>query len=201
MLSYEVLIYLFFGFVTTVLNIAALFVFKKMLGAGDDGESVVYFSLGALKFTSLLLANALAWVVAVIFAYVANKIWVFESKRWKASVVVRESLSFTAARLFSLAVEEIGLFVLCEVLGVNTLLTKILLGVIVVILNYLFSKILIFKGEGEKGVGSKGRQVLVMSAVILVLLVAAYFFAKNYQNKHPAGEEGSSYSVSDISEA
>ena len=191
LLSYEVLIYLFFGGVTTLLNIVVLFVFKKLLG------DRVYFTVGTFRFTSLLLANFIAWVAAVVFAYVANKLWVFESRSWKANVVVREALSFAGARIFSFAVEEIGLYVFCEVIGINTLLTKVVLGVIVIVLNYVFSKLIIFRGEDEKGVSSKGKQVLVMSAFVLVLLIISALFARSYEKKHPRDQVVENVSVTD----
>lgn len=137
----ELLLYLVFGVSTTVVNFLIFALCQTLLG-----ESLY------------LISNGLAWFAAVVFAYVTNKLWVFESKSWKPAVLWREIPSFFGARVLSFAIEEVGLLVLVEwldfasfslrLLGVTlsgTLLAKLLLAVIVVILNYFFSKLFIFK--------------------------------------------------------
>ena len=153
--------YLIFGVLTTVVNLVAFAVFKKFLG--------------------VLIANVVAWVFAVAFAYVTNKLFVFESKSWKKDIVLKEAASFTGARLFSLGVEEAGLIIminwlkLAPSLGVfaakcldltqkfnvtlpqavydkldGEMVVKLILAVVVVILNYIFSKLVIFGKKEEK---------------------------------------------------
>ena len=93
----------------------------------------------------------------MVFAYVTNKLWVFESKSWKFRVLLKEVPEFFAARVFSLCVEEGGLWLFVDKLGFDKfsfslfgfevtgkLIAKVLLAVIVVILNYFFSKFIIF---------------------------------------------------------
>lgn len=139
----EAILYIVFGVLTTAVNFVAFWLFTKLLG------DRVY-----------LLNNALAWVVAVAFAYVTNKLFVFESKSWEIKLVVREVAEFLGARLFSLLIEEGGLWLLVSPLGfdkisVNILgatitgqiIAKVILAVIVIILNYIFSKFVIFKKE------------------------------------------------------
>ena len=107
-----------------------------------------------------LVNNAIAWVVGVVFAYITNKLFVFESKSWDLKVITKEITGFLGARIFSFLVEEGGMFLFVSVLGLGenslTLLgftitgqfiVKILLAVIVVILNYIFSKFIIFKRQ------------------------------------------------------
>ena len=140
-LSREMFDYLFFGVLTTVVNLVCFHLFKKLLGS---------------KYS--LISNVIAWIVAVLFAFVTNKFWVFKSKATDKKTFFRELLSFTEARLFSLGVEELGLFIAqywidaenkvydilsIEISGMMT--AKIILAVIVVILNYIFSKLFIFK--------------------------------------------------------
>ena len=136
----ETILYLVFGVLTTLVNYG------------------VFFALGRIC-ASAVLNNAVAFAAAVIFAYVVNKLWVFDSKSWAPAILRREIPSFLAARLFSFGIEELGIFVcdnllnlgrfeiLC--LGSVTLngvgLAKILLSVIVVILNYFFCKLVTFK--------------------------------------------------------
>ena len=113
--------------------------------------------LGDSKY---LISNIIAWVVGVIFAYVINKLWVFESKSWKINIISKEIPEFVGARLFSLIVEEGGLWMLVDMLKFDKysfdlfgftidgkLISKIVLAVIVVILNYLFSKLVVFKNK------------------------------------------------------
>lgn len=137
----ELLLYVFFGAGTTVVNFLAYALFQTLLG-----ESLY------------LLSNALAWIVAVVFAYITNKLWVFESKSWRPAILWREIPAFLGARVLSFVIEEVGLFVMVDLLkfsafsltlaGITlsgSLLAKLLLAVIVVILNYFFSKLVIFK--------------------------------------------------------
>ncbi|MBP3937505.1 MAG: GtrA family protein [Clostridia bacterium] len=105
-----------------------------------------------------LVNNVIAWVFAVIFAYVVNKVWVFESRSWAFAVIGREIAEFLTARLLSLGIEEVGLLLLVDVLGMKDLMlnlfgltfsgpfiAKLILAVVVVVLNYFFSKFIIFK--------------------------------------------------------
>ena len=133
----SVLSYLFFGALTTLINF------------------LVYFPLYNWLGFSGLLSNMIAWVVAVAFAFVTNKLFVFESKSWKPKVLFKELPTFVGARLLTLGLEEAGLLVLIEWLHLDTVLTlpfiggemiiKIIISVVVVVLNYVFSKVLIFK--------------------------------------------------------
>ena len=99
-------------------------------------------------------------IVAVAFAYVTNKIWVFESKVTKPKALAKEIIEFFIARLFSLGVEEAGLLILVDLMKfkdlnfnlftftvTGELIAKVILAVVVVILNYIFSKFIIFKKQ------------------------------------------------------
>ncbi|MGN1328264.1 MAG: GtrA family protein [Eubacterium sp.] len=136
----ELISYVFFGVLTTVINLAAFKIFDTILG------SRMY-----------LLTNIISWVIAVAFAYIANKLWVFESKSWSPKLVAKEVVGFLGARLFSLGVEEAGLWIMIDLLSMDRIsldifsfsltgnfIVKIILQVIVVILNYVFSKFIIF---------------------------------------------------------
>ena len=90
------------------------------------------------------------WVAAgcpamVAFAFLTNKVFVFRSKSFAAKQVLRELTSFVGARLFSLAVDTAGMWLLVDVLSWNDWLAKILMNVIVVVINYVFSKLFIFR--------------------------------------------------------
>ena len=146
----ETITYVIFGGLTTVVN---LVVFKAL--------DLAATSLTAFDLT--LLTNAIAWVAAVSFAYVTNKLFVFESKSWAGPVLKKEIPSFVGARLFSLGVEELGLLIFVTLLNFDRfvwhitsgfaiggkMLTKLGLAVIVVVMNYFFSKFIIFKKKDE----------------------------------------------------
>ena len=137
----EIILYIFFGALTTLVSIASFWVFDLILT------------------TKLhLVSNLLSWVVTVAFAYVMNKLFVFESKSWRGTIVAREVAEFLGARIFSLAVEELGLLLLVDLCGFKNialdlfgfdvsgaLIAKAILSVVVIILNYFFSKFIIFK--------------------------------------------------------
>lgn len=123
----EIVLYLVFGVLTTLVNIVGLKVFAKIF-----------------KAKSILYANTVAWVLSVAFAYVTNKIWVFESLSWSLSLVLKEAGMFTAARLVTFGIDSLIMFYFVDVLKKDKLITKIGANVIVVILNYIFSKLLIF---------------------------------------------------------
>ena len=125
--------YLIFGVSTTLVN------------------WVVYTPLVNLAGVNTTLANGIAWFVAVLYAYVTNKLFVFESKSWKASVLVREILSFFGARVAS-GVFEIFLPEILMKLGLNQTffgieggIAKIVVSVLVIVLNYIFSKLFVFR--------------------------------------------------------
>ena len=140
----EIIVYFVFGVLTTAVNLITFYTLETLFGT--EG--------------SYLYNNVIAWVVAVAFAYVTNKLVVFESKSWAPSVVLKEVAEFVGARLFSLGVEEAGLWLFVEllsfgavsikILGFNLtggFIAKVILAVIVVILNYFFSKFIIFKNK------------------------------------------------------
>ena len=137
----ELIVYVVFGGLTTVVN---LLVF-----------TVCGMAFGDEKY---LISNVIAWFAAVVFAYITNKLWVFESKSWNVKVLLKEVPSFFAARVASLLIEEVGLYIFVDLLSFKELsidilsfeiggelIAKIALAVVVVAFNYIFSKFVIFK--------------------------------------------------------
>lgn len=122
----ETVLYIVFGVLTTLINIV---VFDRC-----------YYALG----WSWQAANAVAWILAVLFAFLTNKLFVFESKSFRAAVFWREFTGFFAARLLSLGVDYACMWLLIDVAGWNGLLSKIVDNVLVVVINYILSKFLIF---------------------------------------------------------
>lgn len=123
----ETISYLIFGVLTTLVDTITFFISNNVL-------KVEY-----------VFATMVAWVLAVIFAYVTNKLWVFNSKNTKINVILKEAANFFIARILSLIFTIIWMIVTVEIIGVDEFLSKILANIFVVIINYLFSKLFIFK--------------------------------------------------------
>lgn len=141
----ELIVYVIFGVCTTVVNLITFKLWNLILG--DE---------------NYLISNIIAWVASVIFAYITNKIWVFESKSWDGKVLIKEIPSFFAARVFSFLVEEVGLYIFVDLLKFNEysmnilsfrlsgeMIAKVILAFIVVVLNFVFSKLFIFKKKDK----------------------------------------------------
>lgn len=152
----EIITYIIFGVLTTAVNLVTFYIFKKifisigwegvfnkLLGSAGWDKALELLGSG----TDYLDATVIAWTVAVIFAFVTNKLIVFESKSWKPAVAGKEFVGFIGARLFSLLVELVFMFVMVTLLKWNDFVAKFIVQVIVVILNYVFSKLLIFKNK------------------------------------------------------
>ncbi|HBG7262476.1 TPA: GtrA family protein [Clostridioides difficile] len=125
----ETILYLFFGAFTTLVNIVSYLFFTR----------VILFNF--------MVANALAWILAVLFAYVTNKFFVFESKRIEIKFLLKEFFSFISFRLLSGAVEMLIMYVMIDLLFVNDVIVKVFTNIVVIALNYLFSKMIIFKNK------------------------------------------------------
>lgn len=123
----EVILYVFFGGCTTVVNYIIHFTCELGLGLHYD------------------IATIISWIVAVLFAYITNKLWVFESKSTEVKTLIKEILSFFGARVVTLIMELIVMTVGVEVLGINSIFVKLFGQVLVIIANYFFSKLFIFK--------------------------------------------------------
>lgn len=149
LLQYEIVSYLVFGVLTTAVN----FVTYMTLGifAGENYEARVLFSIGTFDFQLILLMNGIAWVASVLFAFVTNKLFVFESSSWKASVLVKELISFFGARVVSFLLFEELLFALLvsNLLSMGDLAAKLVVAVFVVIFNFVASKLVIFRKKGD----------------------------------------------------
>ena len=92
-----------------------------------------------------LLSNSIAWIMSVIFAYMTNKLYVFKCKSVKIDIIIKEFAKFINCRLTSGIIEIILLFLLVDMLAVNDIISKLVIGVIVVILNFIFSKLFVFQ--------------------------------------------------------
>ncbi|MGN0557687.1 MAG: GtrA family protein [Acutalibacteraceae bacterium] len=146
----EMITYIFYGVLTTAVNFAAFMLCCAVMKVSGDTHidlSLILSSPALLKTMMMpLAANLIAWIIALVFAFVTNKFIVFGSRDTAAGAIIREFGSFTAARLFSFVCEELILFTATAV-SFNLVAAKLLAAVLVVILNYIFSKLFIFKSK------------------------------------------------------
>lgn len=123
----SVIAYLVFGGLTTVINFIVFWIF-------NDFVQWPYW-----------LANTMAWFLSVLFAYITNKLWVFDSKTPTVRTVLAEATSFFGFRLLSYFVDQAIMIVGISVLHGNNLIVKLIDQIIIVVLNWFFSKLFIFK--------------------------------------------------------
>ena len=124
----EIINYLIFGVLSTGVNFASYFIFAKLFHIDE------------------VVSSGLSW-----FAYITNKIFVFESKTKTVKEFIKEMMSFFACRVLSGILCDVGTFALMvKVLNINDVIAKIVTQIMVVILNYVLSKLVIFKKKSEK---------------------------------------------------
>ena len=159
----EIILYIVFGVLTTVvswISYALLFPPFDALFHGDEQMFALFGMSISYTTFAVFLANLLSWIISVAFAFVTNKIWVFESKSWKPAIAVKELWLFVSARLitgilewvFVPLLQAIGLDQPLTVFGktIEGFVAKVIVSVVVIILNYVFSKLIIFKKKEDK---------------------------------------------------
>lgn len=129
----ELLAYGIVGVITTLINMVAFWVF-------DTGLQLHY-----------ALANVVAWVLAVLFAFFANKIFVFENHGWSLPVVAHEALTFFLSRAASLLVDEAGMWLMISVLHADKMLSKLVVNLVVILINYVLGKFWVFGKKPAAG--------------------------------------------------
>lgn len=122
----EILLYVFFGGFTTVVSVGSFILFDEVLGIHE------------------LISNVLSWILAVGFAYVTNRRWVFCSKA-KGKALLAEACGFYGGRLLTLGLEEVLLLVFVTWLGINSTAIKLIAQFVVLTGNYILSKFVIFR--------------------------------------------------------
>lgn len=123
-LKKELISYTFFGILTSVINIVVYLLFT-------DSFHINY-----------IVSNIIAWAISVLFAYVTNRIWVFESKNEN---IVKEIFLFYSGRFFTVIVDTAFMILFIDFLHFGNSFSKIVVAIIVIILNYVISKLVVFK--------------------------------------------------------
>lgn len=157
----ELVMYCVFGVSTTILNWLIYSLYVRIM---PSSLHTAHFPLWLERFlqddlhldTKILMAGVIAWIIAVIFAFVTNKLWVFESKSWNSRLVTSEALTFFGGRIATglLEVVAVPAFVSwgfdMKLFGVDGLPAKIAVSVAIVILNYILSKFVSFRRSDEE---------------------------------------------------
>lgn len=143
----EAIAYIFWGAMTTTVSWMSYSLFAFLLKQYPSAFRILDMEFSMVVFA----ANILSWICAVSFAFVTNKMWVFHSRCWKGAVVLPELGKFVAARLATGIIEIAGvpLLVSCglnqTVFGIEGVAAKVAVSALVLVLNYVFSKLLIFR--------------------------------------------------------
>ena len=123
----DIIAYLFFGGVTTLVNLAIYYLCYQVMGLSNTLSVVV------------------SWILAVLVAFLTNKPFVFRSHDWSRKVLVREAGSFLSCRVGTGVLEVVLMFLTVDLLGLSGMLMKLLVNILVIILNYVGSKLLVFR--------------------------------------------------------
>jgi len=123
----QIILYIFFGAITTAIGFISFFVLTRWMGA------------------PLVAANVISWIIAVLFAYLSNRFWVFKSNTCGFFSIMKEFWSFIAARIFSGIMDTVLMIILVDFLSVYDLIAKLVVSIIVIILNFILSKWIVFK--------------------------------------------------------
>ena len=125
----EALLYLFFGGLTFLISVLSFALLTDVL------------------FLDALVSNVISWIIAVLFAFFTNRIWVFQAPTKTAGEFLSQMVSFFGGRVATLLLEELMIYVLITRLQFPNLPVKVVAQVVVIILNYVISKLFVFKKE------------------------------------------------------
>lgn len=129
----EKIAYVFWGGVTTVINIGTYSLFARIV------------------HLNTMVSNVLAWIITILVAYITNKLYVFNSKSFDMKVVIREFVSFLVCRLASLVLDMAIMYTFINIFKFNDIMVKTASNVVVIIVNYILSKLVIFRQREEEG--------------------------------------------------
>ena len=123
----DIVLYVFFGILTTVVNVISYYLCYNVLGITN------------------IVSTIIAWVLAVVFAFITNKKWVFESKSFSTETLKREIPTFFGCRIATGILDIVIMYLSVDILKQNATIWKTVSNIIVIIINYIASKLIIFK--------------------------------------------------------
>ncbi len=125
----EIINYLIVGVLTTIVSLVSYYL-------------LVFTILNPKDALELQIANVISWISAVAFAYITNRIFVFKSK---SKNIAKELISFVGARILTLLLDMLAMFIMVTVMNLNDKISKLVVQFLVIIMNYVFSKLFVFK--------------------------------------------------------
>lgn len=128
----EMLLYLFFGGLAFFVSIGSYALFDSVFGIHE------------------LIANVLSWLIAVLFAFITNRVWVFAAPTKTTGEFFRQAVSFFAGRVATLLIEEAIIYVFITRLGFNSIVVKVAAQIVVIVLNYVISKLIVFRKNNRQ---------------------------------------------------
>lgn len=123
----QIISYLFFGICTTIINIAVYYLCYFVVHIGN------------------ISSNMLAWIMAIVFAFITNKLFVFERSSLRFYVVIREFLYFSICRISTGIIDMLMMYLTIDVMRFDALVCKIWINIFIVVMNYMASRYFIFK--------------------------------------------------------
>lgn len=131
----EVIMYLIFGVLTTLVNFVIYFALKFLFGTTEGALGVIF--------------NIIANIAAILFAYVTNRAFVFESKAKTKTEIFKEMFSFFSCRIASMVIDSVIYYIGCTIMKLPDFIIKPIGQVVVIVLNYVFSKLIVFRKNKE----------------------------------------------------
>lgn len=127
----DTLLYIFFGALTTLVSFGAQ-------------------QLGILIFNNVVINTTFSWICAVLFAFFTNRIWVFEAPTKTAGEFFLQLIKFFGSRFFTYLIELLIMFIFVDLLSFKEMIVKVCAQVIILVLNFILSKFMVFKKEKTK---------------------------------------------------
>ncbi len=122
----EIINYVIFGALTTAVDWVTYYVLTRLIGLGDD------------------FSNVLSQIASIIFAFITNKLYVFEDKDNSLTKIISQFIKFFSVRLVTLILNSTLFYVMTDILAINDFISKFVIAIVIIILNYVFSKLIVF---------------------------------------------------------
>ena len=157
--KYDIFSYIFIGGLTTLVNFVIYFPVLYLLNLiNPDSQNIIARFINWIctvfpnsNYDAMLtvIATTVAWIGAVLFAFFPNKTAVFENHDMSAGTVLKEMGGFFLSRIFSLIAEAVIIYLFTDLMGWNSVIIKIIASIVVLILNFVFSKFFVFKNKSS----------------------------------------------------
>ncbi len=162
----EIICYIFVGGITTLVRWGTTAIFEKIL---------LPFNMDELVLS--IVVTVLSLIVTILFAFPPNKLIVFESKSFAKGIIGKEFVSFISARAAASLIELVGVPAITKIFGISNLFATMMVSIVVLVANYIFSKLFIFKKRTDNSEDKKQNEKEIVEAqakdktIALVLMI------------------------------